>query len=370
MRYKTTKTYINAIRELEENKIYIVGAGKYGEIIGKYFDKHKIHWEGYVDKCSKLGQVNGKNIYSYGGANDGYYVISSYYFREEIMKELEAVGIGTERIILYENSEVFFDIYSDIIDTKKYTDRVKVFYRKYSGKSCFIIGNGPSLRIEDLEKIDKEITFASNSIYALYAHTDWRPTYYCAGDPIFCKKMMTSKKNLAKIMDGCEAMFTSVIGEGIEYRNDTNIKNIYYICRMNKKLNNNLPEFSTDCSKQVYLGGTITYDMLQLAVYMGFKQIYLLGMDFNYSVERYEDNTIIKKDICNHMKEIEKEEMQFYEAVSQRYGASYLADIDLQLAAFQAAKDYADKHNIKIYNATRGGKLEVFQRVDFDGLII
>ena len=30
------------------------------------------------------------------------------------------------------------------------------------GKRCFIIGNGPSLRVEDLEKIKDEYTFAAN----------------------------------------------------------------------------------------------------------------------------------------------------------------------------------------------------------------
>ena len=38
------------------------------------------------------------------------------------------------------------------------------------------------------------------------------------------------------------------------------------------------------------------------------------------------------------------------------------------LLAYQAAREYADRHGIKIYNATRGGKLEVFERVDFDSL--
>lgn len=39
-----------------------------------------------------------------------------------------------------------------------------------------------------------------------------------------------------------------------------------------------------------------------------------------------------------------------------------------QLRGYVAAKQYADSHGIKIYNATRGGKLEVFTRVDFGSL--
>ena len=37
--------------------------------------------------------------------------------------------------------------------------------------------------------------------------------------------------------------------------------------------------------------------------------------------------------------------------------------------AFQSAKLYAENHGIKIYNATRGGKLEIFERADFDLLM-
>ena len=36
--------------------------------------------------------------------------------------------------------------------------------------------------------------------------------------------------------------------------------------------------------------------------------------------------------------------------------------------AYDYARKYADSNGIKIYNATRGGCLEAFQRVNFDSL--
>jgi hypothetical protein len=45
-----------------------------------------------------------------------------------------------------------------------------------------------------------------------------------------------------------------------------------------------------------------------------------------------------------------------------------LLSVDKTTKAYQSAKAYADAHGIKVYNATRGGKLEVFERVDFDSL--
>lgn len=41
---------------------------------------------------------------------------------------------------------------------------------------------------------------------------------------------------------------------------------------------------------------------------------------------------------------------------------------DRMILAYESAKKYVDSHNISIYNATRGGMLEVFERVDFDSL--
>lgn len=370
MEFIKTDEYIKAIQMLSEKELYIVGAGKYGEILGEYFEKHKIPWKGYIDKRARLDQVNRKPVYTYDEIGEGYYVISTYWYRSEVVKELENREVSQNHIIMYGNQDIFYDLYNDLINWKVCTERIKRFYKKHKERRCFIIGNGPSLAISDLERLSKEITFASNTIYALYTYTDWRPTYYCANDAIFCKQMMKDKESMRVLMDGCQVVFTSIMGEGIRYRNDGDMANQLFYMRLKKgESRNSLPCFSSDCSRDIYTAGSVTYAMLQLAVYMGFQKIYLLGMDFNYSVERHADHTVTRKEnICNHMKEIEQEEQRFYKAISERHNENYMADVDLQLAGYLSAKQYADSHGIEIYNATRGGKLEVFPRVDFDEL--
>jgi hypothetical protein len=116
-------------------------------------------------------------------------------------------------------------------------------------------------------------------------------------------------------------------------------------------------DFSTDCSEKIYIGYMVTYAMLQMAVYMGFKEIYLLGMDHNFSREKQGDGSIAtKENVRNHA------------AILGNYGLWGVAEPVKTTNAYKSAKNYADGHGIKIYNATRGGKLEVFERVDFDGL--
>ena len=84
---------------------------------------------------------------------------------------------------------------------------------------------------------------------------------------------------------------------------------------------------------------------------MGFEKIYLLGTDFTQKGNVGEKGNHIYDDIFTEKRKI--------------VGNSFY---DIALNALEIAKEYADAHGIKIYNATRGGKLEVFERVDFDSL--
>ena len=92
---------------------------------------------------------------------------------------------------LYESALPLWDAY---MTERKYrlTDGKKLSELKgcHKGQRCFIIGNGPSLKAEDLDKLQNEICFASNMIYKIYDQTSWRPTYYCNSDTRILKKMI------------------------------------------------------------------------------------------------------------------------------------------------------------------------------------
>jgi hypothetical protein len=110
--------------------------------------------------------------------------------------------------------------------------------------------------------------------------------------------------------------------------------------------------FSRDIASVVYSGQTVTYSMIQFAAYMGFKEIYLIGVDCNYS----KDNSSISAD-------------SYFDKRLFNSGRQYAApEVDTNLLAFARAKEVCDKESIHIYNATRGGKLEIFPRVDLDSL--
>ena len=221
-------------------------------------------------------------------------------------------------------------------------EKLKILKDKHKGEKCFIVATGPSLLMEDLDKLRDEITFSMNSIFLSFDETDWRVTYYGIQFPEFYNKY----KNYIDRLDIEVKLVGDVISKQVKLSDD------YYIYPLNM-LNHNWShkkyhsKFSDDAFEVVYSGSTITYSLIQLAVYMGFKEIYLIGVDCNYSSNKN-----------NHFKD---------------YGIVDPAASEVSkkmICAYKEAKKYADRNQIKIYNATRGGMLEVFERVDLDTLFI
>lgn len=215
------------------------------------------------------------------------------------------------------------------------------FKNKHLGESCFIIGTGPSLRFDDLECLkEKNIKcFSMNNIFRIYDKTNWRPDYYVTSD----YRMV--RDNSIDFLVNKMKNTTCFISDNYDLMDyNTNVI-VYHHGQLweEKKL---IP-FSEDCSKIVYTGGTVTYAAMQFAVYMGFKRIYLLGVDATGI-----NGTDIKYKHFYDEKELE--------------ATCYSKQVRI---AYYSAKKYAESHDIEILNATRGGELEIYKRVDFDKVI-
>lgn len=228
-----------------------------------------------------------------------------------------------------------------IYSTSPY-EKLKLLKDKHRGERCFIVATAPSLVTEDLDKLKNEITFSMNSIILSFAETTWRPTYYGVQYPEFYMKYKSEIERLQVDIK----FVADVISKQVKVPDDCYI---YPLNMLNHNWSHNRyhTKFSDDAFAVVYSGYTITYSLLQLAVYMGFEEIYLLGVDCNYS-----NNT------RNHIKDYGIKDPAIAEANEK------------MMSAYKEAKKYAELNEIKIFNATRGGKLEVFERVDLDTLFI
>lgn len=221
-----------------------------------------------------------------------------------------------------------------------------------AGRRCFIIGNGPSLRADDLDVLAKhdEITFAFNRIYNIFDQTIWRPTYYMSQDV----KMLTNTYREMSAVPAERRFFPIEVKwyAGIPLNKET----FYHLRNSKDEIH---PDFSENVADCIYTSRTVVYSAIQLAVYMGFHDIYILGVDHHFHISMNAKGELVvdptAKDYFSDNYNIDKNEL-------------YIPNTDESTYTYIAAKKYADANGINIYNATRGGKLEVYPRVDFDNL--
>lgn len=352
----------NLKREVGENQAYIFGAGTHGKNLARLFIKENINYYGFLETKPSHKIVFDKKIYGlddirFNGDEIIIISLSPLIYREDISNIeniLKDKGVREENIIKISfNIEFMDELVKYVNDVELCLDRNKILKDIFKGKRCFVIGNGPSLSLDDLEKLKNEVTFGCNNIINLFDKTDWRPTCFFCEDSIFTQKHFSNKQQISYILDNCKYVMTSLRND--VYKNyGLTFENLYYY--LGKRLNDTF-EFSEDISKIVYSAGTTLYSILQFAVYMGFKEIYLLGVDSIFKKEILKNGKIRINDVKNHMQLMNQEDGK---------GVYY---IDMIEEAFKYAKKYAKIRGFHIYNATRGGKLEVFKRVNLDDIL-
>lgn len=227
----------------------------------------------------------------------------------------------------------------------------------YKDQRCFIVGNGPSLNSCDLSLLKDEYSFGVNSIF----HKEgFIPKFYVAEDR---HVVNDNKKNIVGYNPEIYKFFPNIYKSILGKNNNTIYYNMNLGFGMESSPNFCIPRFSGNIANCIYTGQSVTMTCIQLAFHMGFKDVYLVGMDFNYSIPEtaiIEDGeTIISnEDDQNHFspKCFDSGKKWFNPHLDRLENAYRLADM-----VFKA-------HGKNIYNATEGGRLEVFKRQNFNSL--
>lgn len=253
------------------------------------------------------------------------------------------------------NARVIIPYKQKHFEKTKYGRRISRYKDKYLGQRCFIVANGPSLQAEDLTRLqeNKEITFAMNRIYKFFDQTAWRPTFFVCEDELIVKDQQ-AEVNAIETQE-------KFIPIELNWWHGVKIENACYF-HLNYSEKERYPySFSDDCAHQIDCRGTVTFTCMQLAVYMGFSEIYLIGVDHNYRV------TI---DINGNVVTDPNQRDYFIEGYDSDIKDQVVHDMGNNTRAYMDARAYCEHCSKKtsIINATRGGKLEVFPRADFDSL--
>lgn len=218
--------------------------------------------------------------------------------------------------------------------------KISDFCDIHSGKRCFIIGNGPSLKKADLLRLENEITFAGNEIYRI---PDFSPTYYSI-DTI-------ADMNIEKIVN-LKCKYKFITKRLFPFGRFNNVVLFRSIERMPYPF---MPNFSLDCERCLYSGGTLTHINLQLATYMGCTSIYIIGQDW---FDKLDYGNFVGK--------------HFYgDGGVKRTFTTWDERIKLkkQNLTMKSDSELLKKMGVKVYNLTKGTKLKAFEVKDFDKVL-
>jgi glycosyltransferase involved in cell wall biosynthesis len=231
---------------------------------------------------------------------------------------------------------------------------LETFVNKYVGRRAFIIGNGPSLKLMDLTKLKNEHTFGVNSIFYNFDKMGFKPTFYVVEDTLVAEDRANEINNLT----GMVKIFGSYLNHCLADKKDVIWANVIF----DYSKYPGFPHFSHNAAECLWVGGTVTYLCMQLAYYMGFSEVYLVGFDHNYIIpaDANVDGTIITS-VSNDPNHFHPE----YFGKGKRW---HDPQLDRMEKAYIRAKEVFEAHGRKIFNATVGGTLEIFPRVNYDDL--
>lgn len=212
----------------------------------------------------------------------------------------------------------------------------------HAGERCFCIGTAPSLTLEDIELVKDEYSFSCNSIIKLYDKTKWRPTYFMMFDPLFYSLFHKEiRREDYKQIFYNKTQIPSIAFDGVGIKGSP--EHLVREYMPNQKKKPFLP-FSTDLMKKLVIGQSTIHSAVALAVWMGFKEIYLLGVDCDYTVQHAE-------------------------------GTEDSRLVSTNLDAAEMRQDFVDyrgqleKLGVKLINASRGGKLDVLPCVELEDVL-
>jgi len=222
--------------------------------------------------------------------------------------------------------------------------RIKSFKNKFPNQRCFIIGNGPSLRNTNLKKLKNEFTFGMNRIYLAFPEMGFPTSFFVSINDLVIEQ--TASDILALPMP-----------KFVAWRSRRWLKpssDLYFLYTTYTE-----PRFSKDAAGRLWEGATVTYIALQLAYYMGFSEVILIGVDHSFATQGKPNETVTSSgDDPNH----------FNPAYFGKGFRWQLPDLETSEMAYRMARQAYEKNGRRVLDATVGGKLTVFPKVDYEKL--
>jgi len=226
------------------------------------------------------------------------------------------------------------------------------------------MGNGPSINKTDLSLLHDEFVWGVNRCYLLFDRISWRPSFFVAVD----RRVVPDVAG--EIDDVIEALPKTLFFFPDRFRSEWILRSNHNVHWYSEKPQerDDLPfgMFSRDVSSWVSTVSTVSIAALQLAVYLGFSPIYLIGCDTSYVIPA----SVLKEgENPKHLVSTQDDDPNHFHARYFGKGSKWHdPQVERMFFHYEQAKHACDVLGAEVYNATIVGALEVFPRVDYKTL--
>jgi len=243
-------------------------------------------------------------------------------------------------------------------------ERNRIFKDCHRGKRAFVIGTGPSLQGQDISVLGSEITYVMSAFWKHEITKLWQPTYYCLSDPIYFDGSEQIRSFFRSLNEHIHdtTFFVPAFGRDVVREQKLLPEDKTYWLSFAGELTT-LAKPSIDFTEPIPSAMTISLLSLMAAIYMGCSPIYLLGLDHDWLAHRNEHQHFYQghAGLDSHP-----------EVKPSLDDHSYRTVMECALIiweGYEVLNQLARRKGITILNATNGGFLDVFNRVDYRDVI-
>jgi len=216
---------------------------------------------------------------------------------------------------------------------------------KFKGQTCYIVGNGPSLNKMNLSLLDDKFVFGLNKIHLI------NKTNPLKVDIMVCVNEFVIQQSHAEIIKNAPKTFLKWNWKFFFKKRN---KNVHYV-----NSDFAFTRFSNDITKNISEGYTVTFVAMQIAFYLGFKNVILIGVDHNFT----------QTGNSNEIQSLDHDDINHFSKDYFKGNKWQLADLFNSELSYTIAKFYFEKHNRTILNAGVNSKLNIFQKVNYNSVI-
>lgn len=229
----------------------------------------------------------------------------------------------------------------------------------YRGRRCFVMGNGPSLNEMELSLLSDDFVWGSNRCYLLYDRINWRHQFFVSMDTRVLPDIADEVNELSDELPKTSFFFPYCFAQ----RTITPKPNVFFYNQVRAEANRPETMVSAKVERWVPEVSTVTIAAIHLATHLGFDPIYLIGCDTSYRVQ---STVEIEDEHGNDFVSTADDDANHFDPRYFGKGRKWHdPHVDRMIAMYEVVKA---RSQASIVNATVGGNLEVFPRVEFKSL--